>query len=326
MKVLQIAALALVEATPQRQVTLVQGDIRVIEKPHNICPMDQVPDEYTCGEVNGKKVCEKSCDGGYERMYCECYRRVGFILLYDVSRCAWNNYHHKCFDDNNNQVELPKRKKTMMNDYEPTQITPVEVHENEVDNAVYIECENDTKLMWDCDNRHPGHKSTCSKQCPNGSGGVAERTCNCDGGSCSWEYKVPSIDCLNAITDHHRTANKKHKIAKRQERLEKRKLKQEPKHEPKQESKKEPREKLIEQVMSKLALDAVPIKRIEVEEQKEEDSEETTEVMTASQMSDRVLMIKDQVDEIAIRTFLEDLESFDKMTLITITNGLLTRD
>ena len=83
---------------------------------------------------------------------------------------------------------------------------------------------------------------------------------------------------------------------------------------------------MIEQVMSKLALDAVPIKRIEVEEPKEEDSEETTEVMTASQMSDRVLMIKDQVDEIAIRTFLEDLESFNKMTLITITNGLLTRD
>lgn len=96
----------------------------------------------------------------------------------------------------------------MLNDYKPSQIKPVEEHEDVEDDEVHLECKNDTKLMWDCDNRHPGHGSTCSKQCPNGSGGVAERTCNCDRGSCSWEYRMPSIDCLNAITDHHRTAHK----------------------------------------------------------------------------------------------------------------------
>ena len=254
-----------------------------------------------------------------------------------INRCAWNKYNHKCYEDGNNQVAQPKKKKKMLNDYKPSQIKPVEEHEDVEDDEVYLECKNDTKLMWDCDNRHPGHGSTCSKQCPNGSGGVAERTCNCDSGSCSWEYRMPSIDCLNAITDHHRTAHKvtyhfvyirlqslpqKHKMAKRQERLEKQK-----KRNPKTESPKAPKEKLIEQVMSQLAHDAVPIKRIEVVEPEEDESEESTEVINAStEMSDRVLMIKDQVDEIAIRTFLEDLESFDKMTLITITNGLLTRD
>ena len=60
---------------------------------------------------------------------------------------------------------------------------------------------------------------------------------------------------------------------------------------------------------------------------KHSNQQETTSVAAKTQeMADRVLMIKDQVDEVAIRTFLEDLESFDKMTLITITNGLLSKD
>ena len=83
MKVFQLAALSLVEAKPQRQEALVQGDIRVIEKPHNICPMNQVAGDFTCEEIDGKTICEKPCDGGYKRMYCKCYRCIGFILLYE---------------------------------------------------------------------------------------------------------------------------------------------------------------------------------------------------------------------------------------------------
>ena len=108
----------------------------------------------------------------------------------------------------------------------------------------------------------------------------------------------------------------KHNKAKREEKLERRSKKNK-----KNTKNQAPKEQLIEKVMSQLAHDAVPVRRIEIEE---EEKEETA--LTPTEMSDRVLMIKDQVDEIAIRTFLEDLESFDKMTLITITNGLLTRD
>ena len=107
----------------------------------------------------------------------------------------------------------------------------------------------------------------------------------------------------------------------------------------------------MQEVLSHLAHDAVAVDEAEeVEEVQEEVAEpvakpnktkhsrpktakhagknkETSSVAAKTQeMSDRVLMIKDQVDEVAIRTFLEDLESFDKMTLITITNGLLSKD
>ena len=83
MKVLQIASLSTIANAQPRQTAEVQGDIRVIEKPHNICHMDQVPAGYKCDEVDGRTVCEAPCNGGYKRYYCECYRKIGFILLYE---------------------------------------------------------------------------------------------------------------------------------------------------------------------------------------------------------------------------------------------------
>ena len=101
----------------------------------------------------------------------------------------------------------------MLNDYqeEPEIEEEMEEEKEEVEEEIeeeILECENDTRLEWDCDDLHPGHGSTCSKQCPNGNGGVAHRKCHCKDGQCSWEYKMPSIDCLVSVTDHHRQANK----------------------------------------------------------------------------------------------------------------------
>ena len=151
------------------------------------------------------------------------------------------------------------------------------------------------------------------------------------------------------ITDHHRKA---HRVSyPRNTQLKRVKEHQKSQRTKKVELKKEQdqhKEELIQEVMSHLSHDAVAVDEPEeVEEEVEEESvakpnktkrnrpktakhsnqQETTSVAAKTQeMADRVLMIKDQVDEVAIRTFLEDLESFDKMTLITITNGLLSKD
>ena len=40
----------------------------------------------------------------------------------------------------------------MQNDYAPVELE--EVEEEEVENEVVQQCENDTKLKWDCDSRY----------------------------------------------------------------------------------------------------------------------------------------------------------------------------
>ena len=83
MKIFQIASLSTIANAKPHQTADVQGDITVIEKPHNICQMNQVPAGYTCEEIDGRTVCQAPCDGGYKRYNCECYRKIGFILLYE---------------------------------------------------------------------------------------------------------------------------------------------------------------------------------------------------------------------------------------------------
>lgn len=157
---------------------------------------------------------------------------------------------------------------------------------------------------------------------------MAERVCNCDDGTCDWEYKLPSINCMLTLSDHHRKAHKAHQKASRTKNFQ---LKPD-----------QHKEDLIQEVMSHLSHDAVTVdEHEEVEEEPEEpvaepkrtrhnrpsiDQTTTGVAAKTEEMAERVLMVKDQVDEVAIRTFLEDLESFEKMTLITITNGLLSKN
>ena len=100
MKVLALAAASVGVQGRNLETATIRGEIRVIEKPHNTCDQGQVPDDYICYEnEDAKLMCEAPCNGGQKRMYCECYRKRGFILMYDASRCAWNAFDDACFPE-----------------------------------------------------------------------------------------------------------------------------------------------------------------------------------------------------------------------------------
>ena len=63
--------------------------------------------------------------------------------LFSTDKCAWNDFNGHCFKDGNNFLEQSQ----MQNDYAPVELEEVEEEEE------ILQCKNDTKLKWNCDNR-----------------------------------------------------------------------------------------------------------------------------------------------------------------------------